>query len=132
MYFTTIEISSLFFTKFVKLDPDPHGYEFILPPGSGAGSAFVLLSKKTLNSCRFAFFSRKQFVCKDLAANLAGYPAFLFNIRISGFLIPGAFLVIGPKSLTKSNTKSKLERAASAPGKKARHRAATLMLEKDL
>ena len=23
---------SLFFTKFVKLDPDPHGFAFILPP----------------------------------------------------------------------------------------------------
>ena len=37
----------LFFTKFVKLDPDPHGSGFILPPGSvsafrktaGSGSA---------------------------------------------------------------------------------------------
>ena len=29
---------SLFFTKFVKLDPDPHGFAFILP--SGSGSAF--------------------------------------------------------------------------------------------
>ena len=29
-----------FFTKFVKQDPDPHGSAFILPPGSGSGSAF--------------------------------------------------------------------------------------------
>ena len=27
---------SLFFTKFVKLDPDLHGSAFILPPGSGS------------------------------------------------------------------------------------------------
>ena len=42
MYFTTIENSMrLFFSKFVKLDldPDPHGSAFILPPGSGSGSA---------------------------------------------------------------------------------------------
>ena len=32
MYFTTIEISkSLFFTKFVTLDPDPHSF-YLLDP----------------------------------------------------------------------------------------------------
>ena len=45
-FFTTIENTSrvYFFTKFVKLDPDPNGSAFILP--SGSGSAF----KKTAGS----------------------------------------------------------------------------------
>ena len=53
MYFTTIENSLwvYFFTKSVKLDPDPHGYAFILPPGSGSAFRKTTGSGSAKNEC---------------------------------------------------------------------------------
>ena len=42
---------SLFFTKFVKLDPDPHGSAFILPPGSGSAFRKTAGSGSAKNEC---------------------------------------------------------------------------------
>ena len=42
---------SLFFTKFVKLDPDPHGSALILPPGSGSAFRKTAGSGSTKNEC---------------------------------------------------------------------------------
>ena len=42
---------SLFFTKFVKLDPDSHGSAFILPPGSGYAFRKTAGSGSAKNEC---------------------------------------------------------------------------------
>ena len=42
---------SLFFTKFVKLDPDPHGSALILPPGSGSAFRKTAGSRSAKNEC---------------------------------------------------------------------------------